>query len=100
MKNFTSKLLNWRKKSPVIHSGKLIQFAPENGIYSYFRYNEEETVMVIFNKNKETVQHDLSKYAERIGSFTQAINILENETVSLHGKLTLAGKSAMIFCFK
>lgn len=56
--------------------------------------------MVIFNKNKEAVQHDLSKYVERIGSFTQAINILENETVSLHGKLTLAGKSAMIFCFK
>jgi len=100
MKNFTSKLLNWRKKSPVIHSGKLIQFAPENGIYSYFRYNEEETVMVIFNKNKETVQHDLSKYAERIGSFTQAINVLENKTVSVHGKLTLVGKSAMIFSFK
>ena len=56
--------------------------------------------MVIFNKNKETVQHDLSKYAERIGSFTQAINVLENETVSVHGKLTLAGKSAMIFSFK
>ena len=64
MKNFTSKLLNWRKNSAVIHSGKLIQFAPENGIYSYFRYNEEETVMVIFNKNKEAIKHDLSKYKE------------------------------------
>lgn len=96
MKDFTSKLLNWRKKSTVIHKGKLMQFAPENGIYTYFRYNDKETVMVIFNKNTESIEHDLSKYNERIQSFSNATDILHNQNIKLHQKIKLAGKTAMI----
>lgn len=47
MKNFTSTLLNWRKECEVIHGGKLMQFAPEAGVYSYFRYNDTKIVMVL-----------------------------------------------------
>ena len=77
-----------------------MQFAPENGIYSFFRYDENNTLMIVFNKNKNIVEHDLSKYKEIIGDFTQATNVLENKTIYLNGKLTLAGKSATIFSFK
>lgn len=99
IQTFTKKLLNWRKDKAVIHEGKLMQFAPEEGIYSFFRYDENNTVMVVFNKNKNAVEHDISKYKEILGKFTQATNVLENKTISLKGKLTLAGKSATIFSF-
>ena len=97
IKEFTRKLLNWRKSKPVIHSGNLIQFAPENGVYTFFRYNDEETIMVLFNKNDEMVEHKLSKYEEMLGDFTHAANIMGETTVRLDGKLNLSGKKAYIF---
>lgn len=100
IKKFTKKLLNWRRDKSVIHFGKLMQFAPEKGIYSFFRYDENNTIMVVFNKNKNIVEHDITKYKEIIGGFTEATNVLENKTIFLKGKLSLAGKSATIFSFK
>jgi glycosidase len=97
IKEFTRKLLNWRKSKPVIHRGNLIQFAPENGVYTFFRYNDEETIMVLFNKNDEMVEHKLSKYEEMLGDFTHAANIMGDTTVRLDGKLNLSGKKAYIF---
>ena len=100
MKNFTSKLLNWRKNSPVIHNGKLMQFAPENGVYSYFRYNEKETVMVIFNKNNQAVEHDLSKYKEILGTTSRAQAILQQKEYALSHYLSIPSRSGMIFVMK
>ena len=100
MKNFTSKLLNWRKQHPVIHNGKLMQFAPDNGIYTYFRYNEKETVMVIFNKNDQAVEHDLTKYKEILGTTSQAQAILQQKEYALSQPLLLAARSGMIFVLK
>lgn len=99
MKKFTSTLLKWRKNNTVIHSGKLMQFAPENGVYTYFRYNDKETIMVIFNKNNESIEHDLSKYNERILSFSNATDILHNQNIKLNHKIKLAAKTAMILNF-
>ncbi len=42
VQNFFKKLLNWRKGNPVIHTGKLTHFAPENGVYVFFRYNNDK----------------------------------------------------------
>ncbi len=42
MQNYVSTIQNWRKEKPVIHHGKLMHFAPENGIYVYFRYNDKD----------------------------------------------------------
>jgi len=44
--DFMKTLLNWRKTSKVIHSGKLMHFAPNEGVYVYFRYDQNNKVMV------------------------------------------------------
>ncbi|MGB1980439.1 MAG: glycoside hydrolase family 13 protein [Flavobacteriaceae bacterium] len=97
IKTFTRKLLNWRKRKPVIHNGNLIQFAPENGIYTFFRYNEDETLMILFNKNEGKVEHDLSRYEEVLHDFTHATDIMQETTFRLDRKLNLIGKKAYIF---
>ena len=35
--------------------GKLQHFAPADGVYVYFRYDENDTVMVALNRNAEAV---------------------------------------------
>src|SRR5690606_24430135 len=46
---YVKKLANYRKQHDVLHTGKLLQFIPENGVYVYFRHNEQTTVMVVMN---------------------------------------------------
>lgn len=82
--NFLSKLLNWRKENPVIHSGKLKHFAPQqNGLYVYFRYNEDKTVMVILNKGKEAEEVSPERYREITKDFTEGTDVITDETYDL-----------------
>jgi glycosidase len=72
------KLAQFRKKSSALTTGKFMQYLPNDGVYTYFRYDKKQTVMVVLNtsKNKKTVH--LSDYKERIGSFTQYHNVLSD----------------------
>ena len=99
IKSFTSALLNWRKTNTALHNGKLMQFAPENGVYSYFRYNENQTIMVLFNKNHERVEHDLKKYNELIQKTKEATEFFQNKTVDLTQPLLLEPRSTVILVF-
>ena len=95
-KALTTKLLNWRKEKPVIHSGKLMQFAPEDGVYSFFRYDDEDTVMVIFNKNDKEVKLSTSKYIEIIGDKKAVFDVINDKRFSLESTLRIPAKSALI----
>jgi glycosidase len=89
-------LATWRRTKPVVHSGKLMQFVPNEGIYAYFRYNANETVMVVVNNNdtESTVKTD--RYAERMSGFSKARNVLTGETLSTLGSLTIPPKTALV----
>ena len=63
--NYIKNLAHFRKKSKAITEGKLVQFVPKDGVYCYFRYTENEEIMVIMNASEEVVIEDLSRYKER-----------------------------------
>lgn len=94
--NFTKKLLNWRKSKSVIHFGKTIQFVPENNVYVYFRYDENDQVMVVINNNPEKQNLDLSRFAEMLKTATKGYDIISANDVSLNGTLVIDGKTSMI----
>jgi glycosidase len=93
---YMKKLLNWRKDKTSIHNGRLIQFAPENAVYAYFRFNEDEKIMVIFNKNEETVDVNLAKFIELLPSEAKAFDVIENTEITLSGSLELEGHTVKI----
>ena len=95
-KALTTKLLNWRKDKSVIHSGKLMQFAPEDGVYSFFRYDDEDTVMVIFNKNDKEINVSTAKYIEIIGDKKAVFDVINDKRFSLKSTLRIPAKSALI----
>src|SRR5699024_5560742 len=81
---YTRELLNWRQQTPVIYTGKLMHYAPlHNGFYVYFRYNEDKTVMVILNKNKEETLLPIDRFHQRISGFTQGTDVTTSKTYSL-----------------
>jgi hypothetical protein len=84
----------------VIHTGKLMHFIPENGIYVYFRYTDSESVMVILNNNNEEKTLATQRFNERLQGFNGAENIVTKQSVSNLQAIVLPAKSATILELK
>jgi glycosidase len=98
---FTKRILNWRKAKDVIHTGKLKHYIPNDGLYVYFRYNCEESVMVIINLNeKESRTINSEKYAESLEGFTAGTDIISGMKIENLDGFTIAPKTAMIIELK
>ncbi|AWW00477.1 glycoside hydrolase family 13 protein [Arcticibacterium luteifluviistationis] len=97
--NLLKTLLNYRKSNPVLHTGKLIHFGPENGVYVYFRHSDAGKVMVILNKNEKPQTLDLSRFRELLPENSIVKNVLSKETLTLGQSLELKGSSATVFEF-
>ena len=82
-------LLNWRKTASAIHSGKLMHFAPDNGTYTYFRYNDKQTVMVVMNKQHQPVTLDLARFNEVLPPAKTATEVISAKRITVPARGTL-----------
>ena len=96
VQQLTKKLGNFRKTSSALKTGKLMHYVPEEGVYVYFRYNKEQTVMCIMNTSNSKKNIDFSKYAERTSGFCSARNVLTDETLTTTGSLTINGTEMLV----
>ena len=94
--DFTRRLLNWRKSADVVHHGELMQFAPVDNLYAYFRYDADETLMVVFNRGAEPATVDTARFAERLGDAIRGRDVLSGQEVALDGELTLEPRSVLL----
>lgn len=94
--NFVKKLANYRKNNPVLQTGKLMQYVPENGVYVYFRYNDQKTVMVVMNSNDAETTLTINRFTERTANFKQLLNLITDEKRPMED-LKLAAKTTYIF---
>jgi glycosidase len=94
---FTKQLLNWRKNQPVIHSGKMKQYVPENNVYVYFRYNESDTLMVIINNSIKEETLKLNRFDEMLSGKSILRDVFTNQDSKLSSALTLPAKTAVVY---
>ena len=100
MQSFLKKLLNYRKNSEAIHSGKTIHFAPENGVYVLFRIKNDEILTVILNKNEKPVSLNLNRF-EEVGLTGKSVkNIVTGETFTFENNLEIGSKGVLMFTTK
>ena len=71
---------------------------PQNNVYVYFRYNENESVMIILNANPEKQTFKLDRFAESLNGFTSGKDIISDKVlpINTNGEITIDGKSSMI----
>jgi glycosidase len=93
---YVKQLCNWRKSKKVIHEGKLMQFVPEDNVYVYFRYTDNETVMVVMNGNKTDKLISTSRFAERIKEFKTAKNIITGQSINTISSITIPAQTALV----
>jgi len=97
--DFVKKLVNWRKNNPVIHSGKLMHYAPKQGFYVYFRYNQDKTVMVVLNKKDEKAPLKTDRFYEQLQGYSTGTDVITGDTYNLDD-MTVPARSSMILELK
>jgi len=93
---FTRALLRWRKNRNVIHHGQLTHFVPQNGIYVYFRHDDDDSVMVILNKNHGPADLALDRFAERLQGYREASDVVTGQVHELGESLELPARSVLV----
>lgn len=95
--DFISTLFTWRRDATAIHNGDLLHFAPRDGIYVYFRFNEEQRVMVVMNNEPDAVHLDSSRYTQGLAGATRARNVLTGDRHKLADRIKIPAKTAQVF---
>lgn len=93
---FVRKLATYRRDNPVMHTGKLMQFLPQDGTYVYFRYDGNKTVMVATNTNDKEISLDTVRFTERMKGFSSARNVLTDEVIPDLKLIKLPAKTAQV----
>lgn len=98
--DFSSKLFQWRKGKSVIHSGKMTHYIPEDNVYVYFRYDDNETVMIIINNAAQAKKFKTARFQENIKNFTSGTDVLTGKSINIKNDVTVEGKTALILELK
>jgi glycosidase len=93
---YVKRLANYRKQSAALNSGKLMQFVPADGVYVYFRYNNDRTIMVATNTNDEAKELSTIRFEERMQDYKGAVNVMTGETVKELSTLSLPPQTAVV----
>lgn len=93
---YTRTLLRYRKATPALQTGKLMQFAPRDGIYTYFRYDTDKTVMVVLNTSDKDKVVETQRFAERMQGFSKAKNVVNSETINNLSSLPVGKNSCLV----
>lgn len=96
LQQYVKKILNWRKTSGAIQTGKLTHYVPEKGVYVYFRYNDQQQIMVILNKNTIPQTIYLDRFRNMLNQHHNGEDIISGQPISLDKDITLPAMQAMI----
>jgi glycosidase len=97
--SFTKKLLHFRQKKPVLHTGKLLQFVPKNNVYVYFRYNESESVMIVINNSNKEQALNWQYFSEGLQGKKVGKDIISNQSISFDKPGFIKAKTSFIIEF-
>lgn len=86
-----------RTSMPALGIGKTMQYSGVNGIYVYFRYTDNQKVMVILNQSGEQQNILLSRFAEMTEGYGTMKNIHTGEVTAVGASLGVAANGSYVF---
>ena len=98
--NYVRKLATYRKNNEVLQTGKMMQFVPQDGVYVYFRYNADKTVMILMNGEEKEVTVSTARFAERTSGYTQAVNVATDEVLADLSQIKIPAKTTLVLELK
>ena len=97
--DFTAKLFQWRKNTPVLHDGKTMHFLTRDNTYAFFRYDGTDTVFVFVNNSSEARTIPWDHYAEINGGLVEGTDVITGNKVNPSAGLSVAPQTILIVEF-
>ena len=98
--NYLRTLANFRKTSSAIKTGKLMQFSPVDGVYVYFRYDNQQTIMCAMNTNDKPASLQLNRFAEKLQGYASGKDVVTGKTIALKDSIKLRPMSNWVLELK
>ncbi len=98
--NYIKKLANYRRSSKALQTGKLTQFIPEEGVYVFFRYDQEKKIMVVLNTNKSEKKILTKRFKEFLSGAKLLKDIVSEEVINDYNKIAIDKNSIRILEIK
>ncbi|MGH8242349.1 MAG: alpha-amylase family glycosyl hydrolase, partial [Steroidobacteraceae bacterium] len=94
--DYVRRLFSWRRQSSAVQGGTLMQYAPEDGVYVYFRQDAAQTVMVALNKADAERRLDAARFGDSVRGATKGRDVLTGREIALAEGILLPPRSAAI----
>jgi glycosidase len=82
MLSYTQKLGQFRKSSSAITKGKMMQYLPNEGLYIYFRYDANQTIMCVMNTSNQERIVNFNDYNERTNGFSGGKEVVSGKSIA------------------
>jgi neopullulanase len=86
----------WRRGNSAIYGGKLVQYIPFSGVYTYLRYNDQKTYLIVLNKNDNEIVLDPARFSDHFKRFNMARDILSGVEMKKLTEIKVPAKDGMI----
>jgi len=94
--NYLQKLLQWRKTNAAVTGGKMIHYAPRNGIYVYGRIKDDKTVLVILNSSLKEQSVSMERFTDVTSKFTSGTDVISAKQFPLNSAISIPAKGEYI----
>jgi glycosidase len=99
--HFVRSLLRWRRSSRAVSEGNMIHYCPDNEVYVYFRFFEQECVMVLLNLSSEMTFIDTSHYKENIQGYKTGVDVVSGRRYNItNGIIRLHEQEGLVLSLK
>ena len=73
-----------------------MHFAPHKGVYVFVRYNDEDKVMVVMNKNEQATPLVKIRYAEQLEGHSRAVDVLTGAKLDLSDEIEIPARGVLL----
>lgn len=98
--DFVKSLLQFRKNSPALTNGSMVQYIPVNGVYVYFRIHQKQQLMVIYNGASKQQLVSTKRYFDQFKDIKSARSIPDGKLIDDLTQLTLPAHGILILELK
>jgi glycosidase len=96
MQDHVRKLLQWRRGATALHDGRFTHYVPTDGLYVYFRHNDEQKVMVILNNSDSARSVATQRFREVLGDATRGVDVVTKQAHDVTRRIEVPARSATI----
>ena len=98
--NYLKTLAGFRKNSSALSVGKTLQYQPSNNVYVFFRYTNQQRVMVIVNANEKDVDLSTERFSTGIAGKTSGYDVVTKKDFQLGTSIKLPAWTVQVIELK